>query len=118
MLISPEGVISRSNDRLNALMDGTALTARSAAKRRAEATQPGQVVVHPVALRYSFLGSIDEAISPALDEIESRLSWRPQRHLSLPDRITKVGLALLGLKEVEYFGAAQSGEIFKRVARD
>jgi len=117
LVIFPEGVISRSNDRLNALMDGTVLIARSAAKKRAEATPPGHVVIHPVALRYNFLGSIDQALSPALDDIESRLSWRPQHQLSLGERITKVGLALLGLKEVEYVGATQPGEIFERVER-
>ena len=113
-MIFPEGVISRTNDRLNALMEGTALIARSAAKKRGAATPPGQVVVHPVALRYTFGGSIDEALSPALDEIESRLSWRPQRSLPLVERITKVGLALLGLKEVEYLGTTQQGDIFQR----
>ena len=42
LVIFPEGVISRSNDRLNALMEGTALIARSAAKKRARATPPGR----------------------------------------------------------------------------
>jgi 1-acyl-sn-glycerol-3-phosphate acyltransferase len=117
LVIFPEGVISRSNDRLNVLMEGTALVARAAAKKRAGATPPGQVVVHPVALRYTYQGSIEEALSPTLDEIESRLSWRPQRGLPLPERITKVGEALLGLKEMEFLGAPQQGGIFGRVAR-
>jgi len=117
LVVFPEGVISRTNDRLNVLMEGTSLIARSAAKKRAGATPPGQVVVHPVALRYTFGGSIDKALSPALDEIESRLSWRPQRSLPLVERITKVGLALLGLKEVEYLGTTQQGDIFQRADR-
>lgn len=113
LVIFPEGVISRTHDRLNVLMEGTALIARSAAKKRASASPPGQVVVHPVALRYTFGGSVEEVLSPALDDIESRLTWRPQRSLPL-ERITKVGLALLSLKEVEYLGAAQQGDIFQR----
>src|ERR1043165_2593544 len=48
LVVFPEGVISRTNDRLNALLEGTAFAARSAAKKRARATPPGQVVVHPV----------------------------------------------------------------------
>ena len=116
-MIFPEGVISRTNDRLNALMEGTALIARSAAKKRAAATPPGQVVVHPVALRYTFGGSIDKALGRRSTIIESRLSWRPQRSLPLIDRITKVGLALLGLKEVEYLGTTQQGDIFERADR-
>jgi 1-acyl-sn-glycerol-3-phosphate acyltransferase len=117
LVIFPEGVISRSNDRLNSLMEGTALVARSAAKKRANAKSSAQVVILPVALRYTFLGSIEKALSPALDEIESRLSWRAQRTLPLPERITKVGEALLGLKEMEFLGAPQSGELFQRVDR-
>jgi 1-acyl-sn-glycerol-3-phosphate acyltransferase len=117
LVIFPEGVISRSNDRLNSLMEGTALVARSAAKKRANATSSGRVVIHPVALRYTFLGSIEKALSPVLDEIESRLSWRSQRTLPIPERITKVGEALLGLKEMEFLGAQQTGELFLRVDR-
>src|SRR5258708_2697207 len=52
LVIFPEGVISRHNDRLNSMMEGTSFVARSAAKKRAEREPPGQVVVHPVALRY------------------------------------------------------------------
>src|SRR5262249_36916844 len=54
LVIFPEGVVSRSNDRLGNLMDGTAFIARSAAKQRAKADPLGKVVVHPVALRYFF----------------------------------------------------------------
>lgn len=37
LVVFPEGVISRTNDRLNALMDGVSFIARVAAKKRAEA---------------------------------------------------------------------------------
>ena len=66
----------------------------------------GQVVVHPVALKYLLQSDLAEAVDPALTDIEHRLTWRPQRHLPLMDRITKVGLTLLGLKEIEHLGLA------------
>ena len=47
LVIFPEGVITRTNDRLSALMEGTSFIARSAAKRRAETSPAGQVVIHP-----------------------------------------------------------------------
>ena len=50
LVIFPEGVVSRSNDRLGPLMDGVAFIARMAAKKAAKEGKPG-VVVHPVALR-------------------------------------------------------------------
>ena len=61
LVLFPEGVISRSNDRLNHLMDGTVFIARNAAKQRAEQTPPGKVVVHPMAIRYFFLGDLEPA---------------------------------------------------------
>src|SRR5277367_5602368 len=83
LVIFPEGHISRTNDRLNELMDGTALIARTAAKRRAKLDLPKKVVVHPVAIRYLFKGNIDTAVSSVLDEIEARLSWRKQTQLPM-----------------------------------
>ena len=58
LVMFPEGFISRTNDRLNPLLDGVSLIARSAAKKRAKLEPPKKVVVHPVAIRYSFHGDI------------------------------------------------------------
>lgn len=58
LVLFPEGVISRTNDRLNNMMEGTVLVARSAAKQRAGLNPPGQVVIHPVAIRYFFDGDV------------------------------------------------------------
>lgn len=115
LVIFPEGVISRHNDRLNHLMEGTALMARGAAKQRAAGNPPGKVVIHPVALRYFFDGDVATAVPSVLRDIEHRLTWRPQEHLSLKERIAKIGNALLSLKEVEYFGAPQPGDIPQRL---
>jgi 1-acyl-sn-glycerol-3-phosphate acyltransferase len=109
LVIFPEGVISRTNDRLNNLMEGTVFIARTAAKQRAAMQNPGKVVIHPVAIRYFFDGDIDQAVEPVLEEIEKRLSWSPQTHKSVEDRIYLIGDALLSLKEIEYFGEAQKG---------
>lgn len=117
LVIFPEGVITRTNDRLLALMQGVSFIARSAAKKRAAAKPPGQVVVHPVAIRYHFHGDIDAAVSDTLDSIERRLSWRPVQNPVLVARIYRVGEALLWLKEIEYFGKPQRGEIPDRLQR-
>ena len=116
LVIFPEGIISRTNDHLNDLMDGTALIARTAAKRRAKLDPPGKVVVHPVAIRYRFMGKIEQAVTDVLDEIELRLSWHKQSHLSPLERIYKTGGALLALKELEYLGEARNGEVGPRLA--
>jgi 1-acyl-sn-glycerol-3-phosphate acyltransferase len=117
MLIFPEGVISRNNDRLLYLMEGAAIMARGAARLRAQQSPPGRVVMHPVAIRYVFDGDIDAAVNPVLERIEARMAWRPQRDLALVERVLKVGSAMLALKEIEYFGEAQRGEVGERVHR-
>jgi 1-acyl-sn-glycerol-3-phosphate acyltransferase len=114
LVLFPEGVITRTNDRLNPLMDGMAFIAHSAAKQRADR---GQVVIHPVAMRYLFEGNLEAALTPTVEELERRLSWRPKHQLTLHERLAKVGVALLGLKEVEYFGEVRPGPVAERIQR-
>lgn len=113
LVVFPEGIITRSNDRLVSFMDGPAFVGRSAAKQRGE----GKVVIHPVFIRYFFEGDLAGTILPVLEEIERRLSWQPQTQLSLRERIRKVGGALLDLKEIEHWEASQSGSVGERLRR-
>ena len=115
LVVFPEGGVTRTNDRIHALLDGVAFIARAAAGRRARRTPGGKVVVHPVALKYLFQGDLVQAGDGVLSEIEERFSWRPQRDLPLLDRVGKVGHALLCLKELEYFGGARSGPLAERL---
>jgi 1-acyl-sn-glycerol-3-phosphate acyltransferase len=116
LLIFPEGAVSRTNDRLNPLLEGMALIARTAAKRREKAGL-GQVVVHPITMRYHFHGDLRTTIEPVLENIEWRLTWRPSPELPLIERIARIGQALLALKELEYLGSPQTGKLEERMAR-
>ena len=116
LVVFAEGFVSRTNDRLNELMDGTALIARTGAKRRAEHNPPGKVVVHPVAIRYRFQGDVEAAVAPVLDEIEARLTWPAQKTRPAMERVLRIGLGLLALKEIEYLGEALTGAIGPRLA--
>lgn len=113
LVIFAEGIITRCNDRLVNFMEGPAFMARAAAKQRKE----GKVVIHPVFIRYFFEGNLAETVLPVIEEIERRLSWQPQAELPLRERIGKIGGALLALKEVEYFGEAQSGMFRERLLK-
>jgi 1-acyl-sn-glycerol-3-phosphate acyltransferase len=115
LVVFPEGAISRHNDQLMPLMDGPAFIARTAAKRREKNKIPGGVVVHPIAIRYFFRGDLEASVLPVLDEIESHFAWYPQHDRTIIQRLRRIGLALLSLKEVEYLGAAQVGEVESRV---
>ena len=114
LVIFPEGAVTRTNDRLHALLDGVAFIARAAAKKRKKHGK-GSVVVHPVAFKYLFGGDIHKHADEVLSEIEQRFSWQPQTHVRLDKRVAKVGLALLCLKELEYFGHARQGTMEERM---
>ena len=113
LVIFAEGIITRCNDRLLNFMGGPAFLARAAAKQRRD----GMVVIHPVFIRYFFEGDLAATVTPVVEEIESRLAWQTQAQLPMLERITKVGLALLALKEIEHLHAPQSGSIKRRLQR-
>jgi 1-acyl-sn-glycerol-3-phosphate acyltransferase len=115
LMIFPEGHISRTNDRLTPLLEGTGLIARQAAKKRAK--EGKKVVVHPVAVRYSFPFDVEAAAARMLEEIERRLTWRPSRGVPLPQRIQMVGAGLLALKELAYLGRTQDGTNAERIVK-
>ena len=109
--------MTRTNDKLSALLDGVSFIARSAARKRQNVAPNGRVVIHPVALKYVFRGDLANTLDPVLGEIETRFSWRPQNDRPLLERIRNVGFALLALKELEYFGQPQTGNLSERLQR-
>lgn len=117
LVVYPEGVISRTNEQLGELMDGTAFMARAAAKKRAAMTPPKKVVVIPVGMRYSFQGDVESAVKPVLDEIENRLAFNSGSELPAIERIERIGNALLSLREIEYTGSTQTGSMHDRLDR-
>jgi hypothetical protein len=116
LIVFPEGVVTRHNDRLLPLMEGTAMIARTAARRRAQQTPPGQVVIHPIAIRYFFHGDLQATLSPVLADMEARLSWQLRTGQPLVERIARIAEALLALKEIEYLGTARQGDLYQRTA--
>ena len=87
LIVFPEGAITRHNDLIDEMMDGPSFIARQVAKRLKKEGKPGGVVIHPVATRYAFQGDVAATLGPELDALEAGLSWQPQRHLSIVDRI-------------------------------
>jgi hypothetical protein len=117
LVVFPEGAVFRTNDRLQPLLDGVAFLARTAAKKRAK-DNPGQkVVIHPVAIKYIFLGNLAKSIEPVLATIEHRLTWRTPAQGDLLERLQRAVLGILSLKEIEFLGQPQSGAIEERQQR-
>jgi len=113
LVLFPEGVVSRTNDVLRPFMEGISLIAGAASKQRATLSSAGSVAIHPVTIKYRLLTDVEPSLHRVLDEIEARFCWQ-RRELPLDERIVRVGEALLALKELEYFGRVQSGDISKR----
>jgi 1-acyl-sn-glycerol-3-phosphate acyltransferase len=114
LIMFPEGALTRHNDLVREMMEGPSFIARQAAKRLKKQQRPGEVVIHPVAIRYSFQGDLEKSVSPTLDDLEARLAWQPQRRFSLVERVARIGEAHLALKEVEFLGASRSGDPYDR----
>ncbi|MFO1062963.1 MAG: 1-acyl-sn-glycerol-3-phosphate acyltransferase [Pirellulales bacterium] len=113
LILFPEGAVFRTNDILQPLLDGVSFLARTAAKRR-EKRDGGKVVIHPVAIKYLFRGDLHKTLAPVLDELEERLTWIPNRRGDLLERIRRLALAMLSIKEVEAFGSTQTGAVVER----
>ena len=116
LVIFPEGAVTRTNDLLSPLMEGVATIARGAARKKAK-SDGGKVLLFPLALRYQLEAPLEATIEPTLQEMEERLSWKPQNQLPLLERVRKVARALLGLKEIEFLGEVQPGDLFERSER-
>lgn len=116
LVVFPEGAVFRTNDLLQPLLDGVAFMARAAAKRRnKEGT--GKVVIHPVAIKYVFHGNLEKAVDITLDSLEKRLTWTRLKEAGTLQRIHRITVAMLSLKEIEYLGKAQDGTIEERQQR-
>jgi len=111
LLMFPEGIITRTNDRLGNFMEGLALVARIAAKQRGD----NNVVVIPAAIRYKFKGDLEKTIDPILENLEHRLSWKVNKNEPYYKRISRIAFALLCLKEIEYYGDTGVGDVKTRV---
>ncbi len=113
LVLFPEGTTNRTNDVLQPLLEGVAFIARTAAKRRAKQSG-GRVVIHPIAIKYLFLGDIQEWGDRVASKLEERLGWRPTHHLPLLSRIARLAEAILAIHEVRYLGKPTAQPLARR----
>ena len=118
VIIFAEGSAGRMNDRVQPMLDGSALIARTAARRRAKQQPPGKVVVHPLAFKYFFRGDLVAAVEPVLSGIERQLNWPVHNGSELLPRIRQIGLELLAQQEIKYLGKAQPEQSNPRCLHD
>ena len=108
VVIFAEGSASRVNDRVRPMLDGSALIARTAARRRAKHDPAGKVVIHPLAFKYFFRGDLKQSVEPVLRNIEQQLECAADPSEALLTRIRRIGSELLGRLEFEFLGESRS----------
>ena len=116
LVIFPEGFISRTNDRLNDLMDGTALI-RAPPRRSAQDAAARQSRRSPRCPALHLSRRHQRRRHPHARPDRSPPQLAPQRHLQPLDRIYKTGGALLALKELEYTNRTENGDLGQHLAK-
>ena len=113
LILFPEGTTSRTNDHLMPLLEGVSFIARTAARRRMK-KDGGRVVIHPIGLKYLCETDVEPWAKRHLERLEKLVGWHPRTNRSVLNRTVRMAEALLSLKEIEYFGRSQSGELADR----
>lgn len=116
LMLFPEGVTTRTNDRIKALMDGPVFIARTALKLKN--WRPGRrLVIHPMAIRYFFdapAARLPEVLAGSLAGLEAVLALAGGAALPLPARIARLEAAALARHETEHLGAPRQGTVAAR----
>ena len=110
VVLFPEGTWFRQNDLVGPLQDGLSLITRQATR---QTERP--VVIHPVAVKYWLLEDVSSAMLTRLAALERRIGWHAQTSLDVVERLAKLGGALLALKEIEFLGHTQTGDLDARI---
>lgn len=115
IIIYAEGFVTRHNDQLAPLLDGSALIARMAARRRAKLDPPGKVVLHGIAFKYFYRGDVGQSLPPILERLEEQLAIPRGDDIPLTERVERASEALLALRERERLGESRSGDMDERI---
>ena len=101
LLMFAEGATSRTNDSLMPFLDGATFMARTAAKRRHK-HEKKKIVIHPIVIRYVFLGDAKKEIEKLMLSIEAELKCELDPKLDPPSRVNLALEKLIEQKEKEF----------------
>ncbi|MDP6525185.1 MAG: 1-acyl-sn-glycerol-3-phosphate acyltransferase [Kiritimatiellia bacterium] len=113
LVIFPEGEIYHHHEKLDDLNAGVAtIVLRASGKVRSGK----RCCVVPAAIRYRYDEEVESTFSERMDVLETRIHWKPRPELPVVDRIYRFGRGMLALKEEEFLGHAQTGNLVERIA--
>ena len=115
LVMFPEGEIYHVNRQLTPLNQGAATLALRAARKVLKDGGDRRAYIVPTAMRYRYIDDISATFESRMARLEGRIQWAPQSHLDIVARIYKFGEALLTLKEIEFLGSPQTGDLSDRL---
>jgi 1-acyl-sn-glycerol-3-phosphate acyltransferase len=110
LVIFAEGEVYHNCDHSALFRPGAAGIALAAARR---AERPISCI--PTALRYHYVEDPTPKLLILMEKFERKLLWQPRPDLPLVERVARLALGVLGLREAEYLGATQTGSFPRRV---
>jgi len=113
LVLFPEGTTNRSNDVLKPLLDGVSFIARTAARRRRKKLN-GNVVIHPIAIKYLCSEDVCRWTRQRLLAMEQGFGWQTPPDLSIVQRTRRLVKGAFVLREVQYLGETGSGTMTQR----
>lgn len=112
LVIFPEGEIYHHHEELDWLNEGVATILLRAAEKLPAGKRSFLI---PASIHVTHDQSISATFSPRMDALERRITWKPKTKMQIVDRIYLLGSALLSIKEEEFIGRAQPGELPGRI---
>ena len=110
LVVFPEGEVYHCNERVTPFREGPAAMAVMAARKADR-----DVVIVPCGLRYYYVEDPLPELLKLMDDVEAALFWRPTRERPIAERLYRVADGMLGLKELEFLGAARQGPVPERI---
>ena len=111
LVIFAEGEVYHVNDRVMPFQEGPAAMALTAQKR---SKRP--VMCLPCAMKFTYTKDPTDELLELMSRLEERILWRPCPQMPLGERIYRFAEGILGVKEVEYMGHTQQGDLPNRIA--
>jgi len=111
LVIFPEGEVYHCNERVTPFREGPTAIAVMAARKADR-----DVVIVPCGMRYYYVEDPLPALLKLMDDVEEALFWRPTPERPIAERLYRVADGMLGLKELEFLGAARQGAVPERIA--
>jgi 1-acyl-sn-glycerol-3-phosphate acyltransferase len=114
LVIFPEGEIYHHHRRLDPLNEGVASILLKAAARL-EGGRKAFLI--PVAMRFHHHPSVEETFRDRLSKLEDRIGWTPKPAMPMDERMIRLAIGVLALKETEFLGCAGNGDIQERLSQ-